>query len=94
MLTKDKLGPAFTEPPCCPNVTGYSIIDLLTDVLFEEKKNKMFVFFSNWWHPPIVYYNNNIWDRYRPGLSNSNTQGAKIKNRNKGAGQTRYLLMC
>ena len=38
MLLRRKLGPSFTEPAGCPNVTGYRIIDMFTRVLTEEKK--------------------------------------------------------
>ena len=46
MLLRGKLGPAFTEPPRCPNVTGYGIIDMFTRVLTEEKKEEVLQSFS------------------------------------------------
>ena len=40
VLTKGTLRPV--KPPCCPNVTGNRIID----ILIIEKKNKVFLSFS------------------------------------------------
>ena len=42
VLLKRKLGPTFTKPPGCPNVTGYRIIDMLT----EQKKDEVLQSFS------------------------------------------------
>ena len=46
MLLKGNLGPAITEPPGCPSVSGHRLVDMFTRVLSSEKKEDVIHSFS------------------------------------------------
>lgn len=46
MVLKRKMGSEMTEPPGCPNVSGYRLIDMFNRALTEGKKEEVLSMFS------------------------------------------------
>ena len=46
MLLKRRMGTAFTEPQCSPNLAGFRLVDMFSRVLTNEKKDEVLQSFS------------------------------------------------
>ena len=46
MVLKRKMGSELTEPPGCPNVSGYHLIDVFNRALTEGKKEEVLSMFG------------------------------------------------
>jgi len=65
MLLKHKMGIAFTELPGYPNLSGFQLVDIFTEVLTTEKRKKYWNPLQEWWKTPSDNCHHSIWNGYR-----------------------------